>query len=1228
MGTTWARRLPAGIALIGVTGLLLWVWLASGWETIGKVAGLITAVIGVLTAVAARWPGQRTTVDPDAALEALAGAVREQWQAEERLRRLPDPRPLQLHWENCRRDGVMDYWEVIRGVEGCDTPIELGGRLCEIVEVFERIPSRRLVVLGEPGSGKSVLAMQFTLTAVRRRSPGDPVPVLMPVASWNPGEASLAAWMEARLCVDYPLLGGRGASGSTLAHDLIIRGRIWPVLDGLDEVPEELRGEVITALNRTLTVGDPLLLTSRSAEYEAAVDAAGDVVTAAAVIELTPLGLEEVAAYLRVTSAPRRGANKWDPILTHLHDHPQDRLASVLTTPLMTSLARAAYSDGRADPGELLDATAFDSREAVETHLLDQAIPAGYASESSPAGRNGDAVVEAERRLRFLAGDLDRSGERELAWWKRHLAIPTPLFAAVSGLAVGVLVMAVTIVASWPTHRFASMRWDESVEWAVRLGLLAAVVIAFFGPADLDRERPGFRRQAERFTMVMALGFVAAFTATGLSYWAWADVSYRSAMVESAVAVGQYVAESFLLIALVVGFLRVPPARSPAAALRESPRITDTAARRVRARIGPFAGTAAVVGVVFGLIFAIGVYTEHVVVKHESVREAVLVALREWLAVGSTVGICSAVAVQLARHILRPVFEAGAVRTTLCQPRIFAAVTVTMAGALAGAVVLPFAKDMLLSGTAGWGPVLRTGKAGIRLALGPAVVVGFLPWEPRPMSLELRLRGRLLRLLIVSTIAGAAGTVALWFAADLSDAGEKARDCLLVGLPFGLAVGILAVALDRPVTLDRPIGPLASLRLDRRAAVVYSLAYAVAAGAATWLHTAISRTATLGAEDIGVFAVAFFVISYFLTASGRHTITSVWLWLAGRMPLRDMEFYRVAHRRGVLRQVGSVYQFRHALLQDRLAADGRRPFPHSRIHTALVLAAAVFLALSSVAALVHHAYERRESLARTNAATLPFDDVSIPLGVAADHAGTLYVAGTTFEKSGDVVDKNAALGRLWRWQKDEPAPSMLEIADLGITFTLAVDRANNLYIADSDRHHVLELSPRSIVPAILPFPELVKPFGLGVSESGDVYVSDNGTGIVWKLPAGSMTAIALPFPKLVHVTGVAIDSAGTVYAVEAGRNRVLKLTIGSTVATALPLDGLDKPSGIAVDAEDTLYVCAWNGRVVKLRAGSTDPERVEMTGLKRPQGIAVDDAHNLYVTNPYDNRVLELPSPR
>ncbi|MEV8039025.1 NACHT domain-containing protein [Streptomyces sp. NPDC086182] len=59
------------------------------------------------------------------------------------------------------------------------------------------------------------------------------------------------------------------------------------------------------------------------------------------------------------------------------------------------------------------------------------------------------------------------------------------------------------------------------------------------------------------------------------------------------------------------------------------------------------------------------------------------------------------------------------------------------------------------------------------------------------------------------------------------------------------------------------------------------------------------------------------------TAWGRWVLfTRLWLPLRGQLPWRVNTFLADAARRGVLRQAGAVYQFRHARLQDRL---GRPP---------------------------------------------------------------------------------------------------------------------------------------------------------------------------------------------------------------------------------------------------------------------------------------------------------------
>jgi hypothetical protein len=57
-----------------------------------------------------------------------------------------------------------------------------------------------------------------------------------------------------------------------------------------------------------------------------------------------------------------------------------------------------------------------------------------------------------------------------------------------------------------------------------------------------------------------------------------------------------------------------------------------------------------------------------------------------------------------------------------------------------------------------------------------------------------------------------------------------------------------------------------------------------------------------------------------LTAWGQWVALSrIWLPLTGRLPWALIAFLDDAHQRGVLRQAGAVYQFRHARIQSHLS---------------------------------------------------------------------------------------------------------------------------------------------------------------------------------------------------------------------------------------------------------------------------------------------------------------------
>ncbi|MDC0772734.1 NACHT domain-containing protein [Streptomyces sp. HD] len=393
--------------------------------------------------------------DPlDGPAEQLANLVAARWRREEEQRRVQDPFPLQVRWKTVP-ESLIDHWATIlrpakAGTDPLNTdPLDLDGRLEQIAAVFRKIPSRRLVVLGKAGSGKTILTLRFVLDYLTPRDPADPVPVIFSIGAWNPTAITLRDWLADRLTRDHPGYAAPGPGGESLATALVESGRVLPVLDGFDEMARGLRRPALEALN---AFRQPLLLTSRPDEYTAAV-AETDVLTAAAAIELTDLTLDDLAAYLPLTTRKTGGAksakNVWSPVLTALRKQPSSPLATVLKTPLMVSLARTIYSDTPDhDPADLLKTEHFGSPAELEDHLLDNFVPVVYRPrhDRSPAG--GPRRDFDPERARHWLGHLARLNTSDLAWWRLDSGLRRSTRTLVTALTTGLVIGLVDFVAS------------------------------------------------------------------------------------------------------------------------------------------------------------------------------------------------------------------------------------------------------------------------------------------------------------------------------------------------------------------------------------------------------------------------------------------------------------------------------------------------------------------------------------------------------------------------------------------------------------------------------------------------------------------------------------------------------------------------------------------------------------------------------------------------------------
>jgi hypothetical protein len=393
-------------------------------------------VVTAGTAVPAPEPG------PDDGLADAAGQlalqVRIRWQREEELRQIHDPFPLPVRWQPVPAE-LTDSWAEIRrvpaGAKAAAEPLDLTGRLDEIVAVYGRVESGRLVVLGQAGSGKTILTLRFVLDVLKSRAAADTVPVIFSLGSWNPTTTALRDWLTDQLQRDHPFLAAPGPDGSTLAAALVATDRVLPVLDGFDEIADGLHRAALEELNKTTL---PLLLTSRVTEYRAAVEAT-DVLTAAAGVQLTDLTPADLAGYLpRTTRRTGEDGSVWQPVLTELRDHPGGTLAEVLTTPLMVGLARTIYSDTPDhDPAELLDAARFPTAPAVEEHLLGSFVPTVYRYQSENRRFDPERV---QHWLGYLAHHLTQLGTHDLAWWQFGTAMRRPARVLVVALAVGLAI--------------------------------------------------------------------------------------------------------------------------------------------------------------------------------------------------------------------------------------------------------------------------------------------------------------------------------------------------------------------------------------------------------------------------------------------------------------------------------------------------------------------------------------------------------------------------------------------------------------------------------------------------------------------------------------------------------------------------------------------------------------------------------------------------------------------
>jgi hypothetical protein len=300
--------------------------------------------------------------------------------------------------------------------------------------------------------------------------------------------------------------------------------------------------------------------------------------------------------------------------------------------------------------------------------------------------------------------------------------------------------------------------------------------------------------------------------------------------------------------------------------------------------------------------------------------------------------------------------------------------------------------------------------------------------------------------------------------------------------------------------------------------------------------------------------------------------------------------------------------------------------------------------------------------------TGPVAQFNVPQSVATDTAGNVYVADTnnsTIRKiaAGGVVTTLAGTPGVAGWANGTGPAAQFDHPQ-----GVATDAAGNVYVADTYSGTVRVITPAGVVNTLAgtgyvagstdgtgAAAEFKNPRGLAVDAADNIYVADFSNDTLRKItPAAVVTTLAglAPEPGSTDGTGsaaqfnspdaAATDSAGNMYIADTANNTIRKITPAGVVTTLAGTAGVtgsnngtgaaaqfNSPQGIIADGSGNVYVADTGNDTIRMitaagvvttlagtagAAGSTDGTG-SAARFNGPQGIVISAAGNLYIAD-------------
>jgi len=197
--------------------------------------------------------------------------------------------------------------------------------------------------------------------------------------------------------------------------------------------------------------------------------------------------------------------------------------------------------------------------------------------------------------------------------------------------------------------------------------------------------------------------------------------------------------------------------------------------------------------------------------------------------------------------------------------------------------------------------------------------------------------------------------------------------------------------------------------------------------------------------------------------------------------------------------------------------------------------------------------------------------------------------------------------------------TMLASSGLNDPNGVAVDKAGNVYIADTYNSAITEWIVTNNAQTTLISSNLSQPRGVAVDGSGNVYIADSGDNAIkeWTVANSNLTTLAAGIAvQIEYPRELAVDASGNVYFADSPDNSIGEWTAANSNLITLASSGIAYAYDVAVDAAGNVYVADYDRHVIDEWMAATSnlitlPIPLGINGAG-PVALAVDGSGNIY----------------